>query len=228
MIKKIDIFGMHVDNYTVREAILQLDTYMNSTVLNIIETITMKQLMLAAENPKVRDYIEQADLSVIGESEILSETGATSVQRVREIRDKDFTNELLRRVVRNQKRVFLIAMTREDVEHMQAYFTEMNPKFTVAGSYAMEECIGDLDSVVNHINGSIPDMIISAMPSPQEEEFVLDHKDKISASVWYGVGADYDKKSGGIQVGTTLKRLVMRGRLHHTMSRYQVESKSKK
>ena len=228
MIKKIDILGMQVDNYTVREAILQLDTYMNSTVLNIIETVTMKQLMQAVENPKVRACIEQADLSVIGESEILSETGAVSVQRMREIRDRDFTNKFLRRVVRNQKRIFLIAMTREDVEHMQAFFEEKNPKFTVAGSYAMEECVGDPDSVVNYINGTTPDVIISSMASPDEEAFVLDHKDKICASVWYGVGTDYDKKSGGVQVGSMLKRLMMRGKLHHTLSRYQVESKSKK
>ena len=45
MIKKIDILGMQVDNYTVRESILRLDTYMSNTVLNIIETVTMKQLV---------------------------------------------------------------------------------------------------------------------------------------------------------------------------------------
>lgn len=227
MIKKIDILGMHVDNYTVREAILQLDTYMNSTVLNIIETVTMKQLMLTGENPKVRECIEQADLTVIGESEILSVTGKISVQRVREIREKDFLHELLRRITRNQKRVFLMAMTRAEVEHMQKFFTEVNPKFKVEGTYAIEECVGDPENVVNEINGTTPDIVISAMTSPYEEEFVLDHRDKISASVWYGIGTDYDKKAGGLQVGSTLKRLMMQGKLHHTVSRYQAESKDK-
>ena len=35
-VKKIEILGMHLDNYTVRESLLRLDTYMGNTVLNII------------------------------------------------------------------------------------------------------------------------------------------------------------------------------------------------
>lgn len=228
MIKKIDILGMHVDNYTVRESILQLDTYMNSSILNIVETVTMEQIILAGENPKVRDCIEQADLSVIGEREILAETGTASVQRMREIRDKDFMYELLKRVVRNQKRVFLIAMTRAEIDNMQKFFTEVNSRFTAAGSYAIEECAGDTDSVVNEMNGSTPDIIISAMTSPYEQEFILDHKDKINASVWYGIGTGYDKKSGGLHVSDTLKRLALRGKMRHTVSKYQNESKDMK
>lgn len=228
MIKRIDILGMHVDNYTVRESILQLDTYMGSTVLNIIGTVTIKQLILAGENDKVREYLAQLDLSVLADGEILAETGNASAQRIREIKDKDFMYELLKRVVRNQKRVFLIAMTRDEVEHMQKFFTEVNPRFQVEGNYAMEECSGDEESVVNEINGTTPDIIISAMTSPNEEEFILAHKDKINASVWYGIGQEYDRKTGGIHIKDTVKRLALRGRLRRTVSKYQNENKERK
>lgn len=226
MIKKIEILGMRVDNYTVREAILQLDTYMNTTVLNVIETVTMKQLMMAGENPAVRECIEQADLSLIGDREILAEMGCSSVQRMREVRDGDFMREVLRRIVRNRKRVFFIAMTRADVNRMQEFVTETNPGLSEAGSFAVEECVGDLDYAVNEINGATPDIVISGMTSPFEEEFVLGHKDKIGASVWYGAGDVFHKKPGILKTDS-LKNLMLRFRLHHTVSRYQNENKDR-
>lgn len=224
MIKKIDILGMQVDNYTVRESLLRLDTYMSNNVLSIIETVTMKQLVAAGENPVIKECLAQADLCIIGEREILSETGNATVQRMREVRDQDFLRESIKRVVRNQKRVFLIAMTRSEVDALEAFLTEMNPKFTTVGSYAVEECVGDMDSIVNELNGTTPDMVISALDSPAEEEFLLSHKDKIGAGVWYGIGASYQKKQGRSRVGEALQKLALRGRLRHSVSKYQNEN----
>ena len=47
MINKIDILGMDIDNYTVREAMLEVEVYLNNTVMNTIETIDMKMLDIA-------------------------------------------------------------------------------------------------------------------------------------------------------------------------------------
>lgn len=228
MIKKINILGMQVDNYTVRESMLRLESYMNSTVLNVIETITMQQLILATENPVVRECVEKCDLSVIGEKEILEESGQVSVQRMREIKDRDFMFELLKRMVRNQKRVYLIGMTRAEIEDMQSFFLETNPKFSAIGSYALDECVGDSDAIVNEINSEMPDIIISALPSPYEEEFVLEHKDKIGANVWYGLGAGYSRKSGIGRVGKVVKSLTLRGRLRHSMQKFEKENTDRK
>ncbi|MBO5302777.1 MAG: WecB/TagA/CpsF family glycosyltransferase [Lachnospiraceae bacterium] len=228
MIKKINILGMQVDNYTVRESMLQLESYMNSTVLNVIETISMKQLMLATENPVIAECVEKCDLSIIGEKEILAESGQVSVQRLREIKDKDFMHELIKRIVRNQRRVYLIAETRADIETMQNFFLEVNPKFSVTDSYALEECAGDADDIVNEINSEMPDIVISALPSPVEEGFVLAHKDKIGAHIWYGLGTDYNKKSGIGHVGNVVKNLTLRGRLRHTMQKFEKENKDRK
>lgn len=228
MIKKIDILGMQIDNYTVRESILRLDTYMSNTVLNIIETVTMKQLVKAAENPAIKDCLMQADLCIIGEREILAETGNATVQRMREVRDQDFMLELLKRVVRNQKRVFLIAMTSEELEEIQTVFTEINPKISIVGSYAVADCVGDMDSVVNELNGTTPDIVISALDSPMEEEFILEHKDKIGAGVWYGIGASYKTVHGHRGVGELLQKLTFRGKLRHSVSKYENENKDRK
>lgn len=226
--KKIEMMGICLDNYTVRESLMRLDTYLGNTVLNIIETVTMKQLILSGEMPVIKDCFNQADLCVIGECEILSETGNDTTQRMREVRDWDFLHELLKRMAHSKRKVFLLAMTEEELMQMKELFWEKLPQFEPIGSYAVEDCPGDMDTIVNEINGATPDIVISALDSPMEEEFIMSHKDKIGTSVWYGIGISCFQKQGRIPVGHTLKKLAQRGRLRHSVSKYrQNENKDK-
>ena len=203
--KKIEMMGICLDNYTVRESLMRLDTYLGNTVLNIIETVTMKQLILSGEMPVIKDCFNQADLCVIGEFEILSETGNDAAQRMREVRDWDFLHELLRRMARSKRKVFLLAMTEEELMQMRELFWEKVPQFEPIGSYAVEDCLG-----------------------AGVEEISLPHKDKIGTSVWYGIGISCCQKQGRISVGHTLKKLAQRGRLRHSVSKYrQNENKDK-
>lgn len=75
MIKKIDILGLQLDNHTVREAMMQVEHYLNDDVLNTIENISMKTLLAAEEDPVVREAVETMDLTVISEKEIMQAAG---------------------------------------------------------------------------------------------------------------------------------------------------------
>ncbi len=46
MAKRIELLGTYIDNYTVREALLQLDVFLSSTALNIIETVTLEKILM--------------------------------------------------------------------------------------------------------------------------------------------------------------------------------------
>lgn len=48
MIKKIDIAGIRLDNYTVREAILNLEREMSDQGFHTVEEVNTDTLMLAA------------------------------------------------------------------------------------------------------------------------------------------------------------------------------------
>jgi len=45
MIKKVDILGIQLDNYTVREAIMCVERYLSNNVLNTIESISLQMLI---------------------------------------------------------------------------------------------------------------------------------------------------------------------------------------
>ena len=154
MLKKIDILGIEVDNYTVREAMMQVENYLDNTIMNTIETIDMKMLELAGQDETVRACIEQLDLAVIGEKEILIAADVHSSQRLSETINHDFFREFIKRIIRNHKRVFLLAETIAQEEQLEHFLVGKYEQIEVAGHCAIEEKSNDFESVVNEINSA--------------------------------------------------------------------------
>lgn len=219
MIKKIDILGMQLDNYTVREAIMQVESYLSNSALNTIESISMQMLLVSEEDPVVRDVIASLDLAVIGEKEIMQVAGAKAMQRISETEENDFSVEFFKRVERNRKSVFLLGQTDSKLARMKGQLQQEFPKLVIAGEYAVENCVGDLEAVINELNAMTPDVIISVLPTPMQEHFFWEHKDKMNASIWYGMGeAEIGKKHHGI--GKFFQSMIHKGRLKNSIEKY--------
>lgn len=124
MIKKIDIMGIGLDNYTVRESMRQVENYLSNDVLNTIENISMQMLIASGTDPVVHNVISELDLSVIGEKEILKAADADSMQRVQETEQNDFSYEFYRRIERNKRSIFVLGQTEEGVRRIKAELQE--------------------------------------------------------------------------------------------------------
>lgn len=199
MIKKIDIMGLKLDNYTVREAIRQVETYLSDNVLHTIENVTMKTLIAAETDSLVREALSMMDLTIIGEKEIIQAARAATMQRVQETMANDFVQEFFRRVERNKKSVFLLGETEEALAGVKNQLQEEFPKLIFAGEYATQNCVGDLEAVINDMNVTAPDVILSFLPTPMQEHFLVEHKDKMNANIWYGIGEHgLQKKQRGL------------------------------
>lgn len=225
MIKKIDILGIPLDNYTVREAIMRVETYLSNNVLNTIESISMQMLIESENDEALKQVISSLDLAVIGEKEILQATKLNTMQRIRETEENDFFYEFFKRVERNRKSVFILGETTERVEDLKDTLKHDFGKLILAGSYATETCIGDLDAVINDLNATTPDVILSVLPSPKQEHFFLDHKDKMNANIWYGIGdLSIEKK---FNVWGKIKSIVHRGKLKNSIQKYGTKNEDR-
>ena len=186
MIKKIDIMGIGLDNYTVQESMRLVETYLSNDVLNTIENISMQMLIASETDPVVHDVISELDLTVIGEKEILKAADADSMQRVQETEQNDFSYEFYRRIERNKRSIFLLGQTEESVQEIKKELQEAFPKLILAGEYALENCVGNLDAVINEMNATTPDVIVSFLSSPLQEHFFAEHKEPIGRNTVTG------------------------------------------
>ena len=95
------------------------------------------------------------------------------------------------------------------------------------GETALEAWDGAMDAVVNEINASTPDVVISILPSPMQEHFLLENKDKLSANLWYGMGTMEfsDTKKGILSV---LQGLIRKNKLKKRIHSYSEEQEAEK
>lgn len=224
MLKKLDILGLELDNYTVREAMMNVEIYLNSNVMNTIETISMSMLEKAGADEMMCNCLQNLDLALIGEKEILVAAGVNSTQRMHETCDNEFFYEFMKRIIRNKKTVYLIGEKNEQIDRLASFLSVEYEKLQIVGQYAMENCPGDLDNIVNAINVETPSVILSVLPSPAQEQFLTNYKGKLSAKIWYGLGENYAADKGKHFVMRWVKKLIYRKQLTNKLNQYKKEN----
>ena len=221
MIKKLEILGMELDNYTVREAMFQVEGFLATTIMNTVEDVSMEMLVKAQADDWLKECIEGLDLAIISDKEILKAAGEASPQRMRETVERAFMKEFLGRASRNRRTVYLLGDDRAQVEALQYFLHENYNKIKIAGAYALTDCTGDYDAVINEVNIAEPDVILSVIATPYQECFLKDHKEKFNAKIWYGLGEGYAGKKGVLEVTGIAKKLLQKGMMHSMMLRYK-------
>lgn len=223
MIKKIELLGTKIDNYSVKESMLLVETYLNNNVMNTIESVSMKMLVQAEENENLKQTIESLDLAMPGERDILLAAGIKSAQRMKEVSDNAFFMEFAKRIVRNHKKVCLLGETRDRLNHLLDFITQYYERMNIVGCLTLEECSGDIAGTINEINILAPDIILSVLPTPTQEEFLAEQLGKLDAKLWYGLGDNYMKRNGFSRVTDGFHKIVGKAVFHSKLTKYKQE-----
>lgn len=219
MVKKIDIAGIQLDNYSARESIMAVERMLSEVAFHTMEEVNMDMLMLAATNEKVKAALNHLDISIIMDQGIIDAAGERSIIK-RGLDREDCFYEIIKRFERNHKTVFILAAKEKELQEITEYIASEFSRLTIAGSIATEDCHGEADAIVNEINAATADVILSVLPSPMQEEFLEDNKDKISAILWYGVGdCKFVKKRDSIW--KKIQRRIRIRSLENHINRYE-------
>ena len=223
MIKQIQLLGMTIPNYSLREELQLAQDALRDERLRLLLTVSMQSLIKVSnsESQQVKECVEQADLIVVEDPEILSVAGINSSQRIREAEDHLFFTELLKRLQRGQQQVYLVASKNAALETIREILRERYEKLHIVGQYSIEDYPDDLDRMINEINSAAPDVIISVMPTPQQEEFLVANRSKLLAKLWYGLGENYGLLMEKKGFGWRMKRLIHFGRFKMHVNRYE-------
>lgn len=223
MIKQIELLGMTIPNYSLREELQLAQEALKGEAPQLFLTVSMQSLMKigSSESEAVKECVEHADLVVIDDSEILSVAGINSGQRIREAADHLFFVELLKRLQRGQQQVYLVASKNAALEKIKEILADRYEKLAIVGEYSIEDYPDDLDRMINEINGAAPDVILSVMPTPQQEEFLVANRSKLLTKLWYGLGENYSLLMEKKGLGWRMKRLIHFGRFKMHVNQYE-------
>lgn len=186
--RKIEVLGIKIDSYKIDEMEKLLNEYLNSDCLNTIEFISTELLLKAGENEELKAWIESMDLTVVREKAILTAAEIEDTGIIAEVENNRFMELMLNKAMKEGKTVFLLTETEENGKSFEEYMRKYYQSLIIVGSYVVENCWGDEDMIINEINIAAPDIILAAMSNPLQEQFINNHRVKLNAATWVGLG----------------------------------------
>ncbi len=188
--QKINILGVAITDYSLKESLIKLDSFIGGGGLNTILYVTTPMLIMAGENEEEKNEIEAMDMTLCGDADILKVAEIKSVSRLYEVENQVFLKEFLRRLVLGGGKVYLLAESEEEVDSLQGELENIQKDIQIVGKSVIPDGGEGLEEIINRINDIAPIAVISRFPSGGQEKWMIEAKPFVNAEGWLGISKD--------------------------------------
>lgn len=187
----VKLLGLNVDSFTFEEAIEYAKTISGQVV-----TINPEMINNAVQNPEFAEIINNAELVIpdgIGVQIGLKILG----YNVRRIAGIEFSRRMIEECAKSEQSVALVGAKPEIVQKAKE-----NLEHEIQGlyvTYAHDGYFRDDDEILNELKIRQPRLVLCALGSPKQEEFILKAKKLLPDALFVGVGGSFDVWSGVVE-----------------------------
>lgn len=183
--KEMNILGVSITEYSLKESLKLTDIYLENGAMNTVLFVSAKMLLAAGENPELKEWIESMDMTVCAETDILRAADMATMSRVREIENNTYLKEMVRRLFKAGKSVYLLTEKEEDMVKLKEQLRKAGPALKIVAENNLEAVEENVENLVNHMNDIAADVIISMIPFPKQEMIIAQNKNYINSEVWF-------------------------------------------
>lgn len=187
----VKLLGLNVDSFTFEEAIEYAKTISGQVV-----TINPEMINNAVQNPEFAEIINNAELVIpdgIGVQIGLKILG----YNVRRIAGIEFSRRMVEECAKSEQSVALVGAKPEIVQKAKE-----NLEHEIQGlyvTYAHDGYFKVDDEILNELKIRQPRLVLCALGSPKQEEFILKAKELLPDALFVGVGGSFDVWSGVVE-----------------------------
>ena len=186
MNEKINVLDVNIDSCTAKEAMKETIAFLESEPVSVIDVVSVDGLMQMNDLPELKARMNEFDLVLPGEKLILE--AAEEARLPKEIDIKLYLKMFMRYLHKNHKRIYLLVESEEEGQEAFRYMQRTYSGIQLVGLAKVSAEGRADDMLVNAINGSEVDCILSALSVPLQEDFIAKNRNLLDARVWVGVG----------------------------------------
>lgn len=193
---KIKIMGIDIDIVDIDTLKKELCNYLTNEYLNIIFFASAKMVEWGSKDDNYRKLLERADYLLPGEELLLSLHHVDILRKSGMLVKPSLLSELYLDSVEDdheeKKIVYFLGKKEQRVENIVQEIKKNYSNLDVQVLYyeALEE---NQEVWINEINSVAPDILIVAMESPFQENWVVDNSTKLNAKLCIGIGGILDQ-----------------------------------
>lgn len=187
----VKIQRLNVDTFTIDEAIKYANTISGQVI-----TINPEMIENASQNPDFAEIINSAELVIpdgIGVEIGLKILG----YNVRRIAGIEFSYRMIEECAKNSQSVALVGAKPQIVEKAKE-----NLEKEISGlyiTYAHDGYFSNDEEIINELKIRQPRLVLCALGSPKQEEFIIKAKQVLPNALFVGVGGSFDVWSGVVE-----------------------------
>lgn len=187
----VKIQRLNVDTFTIDEAIKYANTISGQVI-----TINPEMIENASQNPDFAEIINSAELVIpdgIGVEIGLKLLG----YNVRRIAGIEFSHRMIEECAKNSQSVALVGAKPQIVEKAKE-----NLEKEISGlyiTYAHDGYFSNDEEIINELKIRQPRLVLCALGSPKQEEFIIKAKQVLPNALFVGVGGSFDVWSGVVE-----------------------------
>ena len=222
MEEKIEVLGIRLDCLTAKETMLRAIQFMENDPVDTIEIMTMDCLMNNQEDETWISRAKDFKLVLPGEVEILEAAEIHDRVKLKETENRIFLKMFMKYLQKNQKRIYLLADTEEEIVQAENAIRHYNRGIRVSGHACLDSAGNREEEVVNDINGTETDCVLSVLSSPYQESFISRNKTLLNTKLWFGCGPMLSRSYDDRKILQQIKHFFRK-----KMFRRQVEKQQK-
>lgn len=224
MAKNIEVLGISLEAYTVRENMQFLEEYVTNEEFNIVSAVTSYMLVAALNDDGLAEFIKNTDLRIIADPAILEVTEEKFEQQYSQIKKMELEEQFFRCLIRKKKKIFFMCDSEEYAKRFESYMQDNYPDLIIAGTVGERIEEDKIEHIINKINSADADVLLLNFHSPAQENFIRDSKHllhvKLCICMGDGIRSRYPlglriSKLKGLLDQTLFKRRVMRYNLEN-------------
>lgn len=187
----VKIQRLNVDTFTIDKAIKYANTISGQVI-----TINPEMIENASQNPDFAEIINSAELVIpdgIGVEIGLKILG----YNVRRIAGIEFSHRMIEECAKNSQSVALVGAKPQIVEKAKE-----NLEKEISGlyiTYAHDGYFSNDEEIINELKIRQPRLVLCALGSPKQEEFIIKAKQVLPNALFVGVGGSFDVWSGVVE-----------------------------
>ena len=147
--QKIDLLGMSLTDYTLKEAQRIAERYLQGGVCNSIVFLSAKMLVGAGVKRTQKEWLEDVDLIAWSDAEILKKAGVTSKARIHDVENREFLKSYLKTLAKSGQTIYLLSDSESELEQFRQDLFHLRGDLRIIGEMVVEEDVTDYDAVVN-------------------------------------------------------------------------------
>lgn len=193
--KKIDIFGVKIDNVTMDSAMEQVASWLSEEKRGrAIYTPNSEIIMAAKKDPEFKELLNSADMTTPDGIGVVKAAGILGTPLPERVGGFDLTCRVIEYLNENKMSLFILGgkpgVADMAAENLKAKYKDL----VIAGTndgYFKEDA-----PIVEKIALSAPDYLMVCLGAPKQEKFIAAYKDKLNAKVSIGAGGSADVFAG--------------------------------